>query len=52
MEGVPSGVMYLQYLFPHRGVAKHSCCFLELLTGEVLRMPPYLYLGRPGAYPG
>jgi hypothetical protein len=38
MEGVPSGVLYLQCPFPTWGVAKHSCCFREHLTGEVRRI--------------
>jgi hypothetical protein len=38
MEGVSSGVVYLQCLFPHMGAAKHSCCFREHLTGELLRI--------------
>jgi hypothetical protein len=51
MEGVPSGVMYLQYLFPHRGAAKHRCCFLELLTGVLLRMPlPRILVNSPSGY--
>ena len=39
MEGVPSGVSYLQCLFPHMGGAKHSWCFREHLSGEVRRIP-------------
>jgi len=39
MEGVSSGVVYLECLFPHKGVAKHSRWFLQHLTGELRRMP-------------
>ena len=30
MEGVPSGVAYLRWLFPHMGALKHSCYFRDL----------------------
>jgi hypothetical protein len=36
---VPSGVLYVQCLLPHKGAAKHSCYFLELCHGELRRMP-------------
>jgi hypothetical protein len=38
-RGRPSGVVYLQCLFPHMGVAKHSCYFLELRHDEVRSIP-------------
>ena len=38
MEGVPSGVAYLECAFPLMEDTKHGACFREYLTGELCRM--------------
>src|SRR5215208_6196554 len=38
MEGVPSGVVYLECAFTLWRIAKHGAYFREYLTGELCRM--------------